>query len=132
VNGLLGHVSDIPTCGYHYWEHVCFHENGQVLHQNPSYTDCYAGVNLSSLESIVEKKIRLYPNPFTERIQIDNPLGEKFSSIKIFSSTSQLILEEAIIDNNMQILVPGPAGIYIAIVKDSYGKVILEEKIIKE
>lgn len=132
VNGLLGHVSDIPTCGYHYWEHVCFHENGQVIHQNPSYTDCYAGVNLSSLEVIAEKKIRVYPNPFTERIQINNPLGEKFSSIKIFSSTGQLILEEAIIDNNMQILVPGPAGIYIAIFKDSYGKVISEEKIIKE
>ena len=23
-NGLLGHISDIPTCGTHYWEHICF------------------------------------------------------------------------------------------------------------
>jgi len=42
-NGLLGHVSDIPTCGTHFWEHVCFSENGEVKYRNPVYSDCYAG-----------------------------------------------------------------------------------------
>ena len=23
-NGLLGHITTIPTCGHHYWEHICF------------------------------------------------------------------------------------------------------------
>ena len=50
-NGLLGHISDIPTCGTHYWEHVCFSENGEVRYRNPAYSDCYAG-RVKSYKSI--------------------------------------------------------------------------------
>jgi hypothetical protein len=50
-NGLLGHVSDIPTCGTHFWEHVCFSEKGEVRYRNPVYSDCYAGT-VKSYKSI--------------------------------------------------------------------------------
>lgn len=40
-NGLIGHISDIPTCGSHYWEHVCFKENGIVKYLNPSFDGCF-------------------------------------------------------------------------------------------
>ena len=132
VNGLLGHISDIPTCGTHYWEHVCFNENGQVVYQNPTFTDCYAGVNLSSLELIVEKKIKIYPNPFTESVQIYRPPGDKSLSVWIFNSAGKLICENEITEMNCSILIPGPAGIYIAIIKDENGMVFWEEKIIKD
>ncbi|MCK4920278.1 MAG: T9SS type A sorting domain-containing protein [Bacteroidales bacterium] len=49
LNGLLGHISDIPTCGTHYWEHVCFRENEQILYLNPNYLDCNAGINTNSI-----------------------------------------------------------------------------------
>ncbi|MFN8205820.1 MAG: T9SS type A sorting domain-containing protein [Bacteroidales bacterium] len=41
-NGLLGGISSIPTCGYHYWEQVCFSENGEVVYLNPEFEDCYS------------------------------------------------------------------------------------------
>jgi hypothetical protein len=41
-NGLLGGISSIPTCGYHYWEQVCFRENGEVVYLNPDFADCYS------------------------------------------------------------------------------------------
>lgn len=132
VNGLLGHISDIPTCGSHYWEHVCYKENGQVVYLNPSYTDCYAGVNISSIETIVEDKVKNYPNPFSESIQLENLLGEFILSISVYNSAGQLILDREISETNSQVLVPGPAGIYIAVIKAVDGIVIWEGKIIKE
>lgn len=41
MNGLLGHITMIPTGGYSYWEHVCFRENGLVKYLNPVFADCY-------------------------------------------------------------------------------------------
>ncbi|MEN8157738.1 MAG: T9SS type A sorting domain-containing protein [Bacteroidota bacterium] len=48
-NGLLGHVSDIPTCGSHYWEYLCFSEDRQVLHRNPAFPGCCIGVRSNSM-----------------------------------------------------------------------------------
>ncbi len=53
-NGLLGHISDIPLCGTHYWEHVCFSEGGIVKYKNPAYSDCYADT-LKSYRSVFGK-----------------------------------------------------------------------------
>uniref|UniRef100_UPI0032175680 T9SS type A sorting domain-containing protein n=1 Tax=uncultured Draconibacterium sp. TaxID=1573823 RepID=UPI0032175680 len=41
VNGLLGNISDITTCGTHYWEHICFKENEIVKYLNPNFSDCF-------------------------------------------------------------------------------------------
>ncbi len=48
-NGLLGHISDIPTCGSHYWEYVCFREKEQILYLNPTFPDCNAGILTNSI-----------------------------------------------------------------------------------
>ena len=48
-NGLLGHISDIPTCGTHYWEHVCFRENENIQYLNPTFNDCNAIVLTNSI-----------------------------------------------------------------------------------
>jgi hypothetical protein len=130
INGLLGHISNIPTCGIHYWEHVCYKENGQVLYQNPTYGDCYAGVNLSSIGLFKEFNIRLFPNPFYESIQVNIPNEERDLSLRLYSCQGQLIVEKEIIETHSQISIPGPSGIYIAILMDTKGMVYFE-KIIK-
>lgn len=127
INGLLGHISDIPICGTHYWEHVCYQENGQVLYQNPTYVDCYAGVNLSSIESFKRFNISFFPNPFHEYIQVNIPNEEKDLSLKIYNAQGQLIVEKKIIETHSQILIPGPLGIYIAILMDTEGQVYCEK-----
>ncbi len=48
-NGLLGHISDIPLCGTHYWEHVCFREKVNIQYLNPSFIDCNASVLTNSI-----------------------------------------------------------------------------------
>ena len=132
INGLLGHISDIPTCGTHYWENVCFCENGQVVYQNPSYKDCFAGVNLSSSEMIESQKFRIFPNPFTNSIQIDNIKGEKLLSVEIYNSLGKMIFEELVNKETCQISITGAVGIYIVVVKGLNGKVLLKEIIVKE
>ncbi len=49
-NGLLGHVSDIPTCGTHFWEHICFEDQDQKIELiNPNFISCYSKVRLKSV-----------------------------------------------------------------------------------
>jgi hypothetical protein len=49
-NGLLGHITNIPTCGSHYWEHICFRENGIVKYLNPTFNDCFPSDLLTGIE----------------------------------------------------------------------------------
>ena len=72
-NGLLGHVSDIPTCGYHYWEHVCFMENGVVKYLNPTFDKCFPDHLLTSANTFeLNSEFRLFPNPFGKELRVLN------------------------------------------------------------
>jgi hypothetical protein len=47
TNGLLGHITSIPTCCYHYWEHVCFKDTG-IEYVNPNFDSCNAEKPISN------------------------------------------------------------------------------------
>ncbi len=131
INGLMGHVTMIPTCGYHYWEHVCYSERGQVLYKNPSYSDCYAGVNLSHAESFDDLKMQIVPNPFKEHLDIFIPdLGGELN-LRIFDAQGKLMGEMKIVDARSQVNIDGPPGIYILSIEDQNG-LIREMKVVKE
>ena len=42
LEGLLGRITEIPTCGdcYQDWEFVCFSQNDESVYKNPAYVDC--------------------------------------------------------------------------------------------
>lgn len=130
-NGLLGHISAIPTCGYHYWEHVCFRMGDQVLYLNPVFNDCYAGVNLSSSELLPIRNLRIYPNPFAGVIQIDNQFNDKSLTVRIYDSGGRLIIEKEIDVTDNSVMVQGSAGLYILILIDGDGRDVRKEKIVK-
>jgi len=131
INGLLGHITMIPTCGYHYWEHVCYTENGQVLYKNPVFTDCFAGVNLSGIEPTEVHGIRVFPNPFGKYFEVSIPEIRKNMTLEIHNITGQLISEMEILETNFQVEIEEPAGIYILSILDG-NEQILRAKIVKE
>jgi hypothetical protein len=42
-------------------------EERKVLYQNLSYSDCFAGVNLSHIEPAIDNEISIFPIPFKEQ-----------------------------------------------------------------
>jgi len=132
VNGLLGHISDIPTCGTHYWEHVCLKESDQVVYINPNFSDCNAGLGISSLYASVLREIKIHPNPVSEYVHILNQSGKSRLLIEIYNSSGQQVLKFANITDTYQIPIAISAGFYIVVVKDKNGIILLQEKVIKE
>lgn len=132
VNGLFGHITVLPTCGYHFWEHVCFYSGDQLVYKNPTFSDCSAGVNLSSIEDIIASMINIYPNPFNESITIINTSSNNSMSLQVINASGQLILCSTKVEADDEIPIAGSAGLYIAIVKDETGKILLKQKLLKE
>ncbi len=111
-NGLLGHISDIPTCGYHYWEFICFKENGNLLYLNPSFRDCLSsnflmGVNFMKTDS----QIKIYPNPVTNQLQIENNSNENIS-IKIIDINGRSIIDRQLNETKVNLKLDIRPGVY--------------------
>jgi len=51
---------------------LCFHENGNLIYQNPNYTDCYVYTNVPTITNSNEL-IDLFPNPATTKLKFIIP-----------------------------------------------------------
>jgi hypothetical protein len=130
-NGLLGHITDIPTCCYHFWEFVCFSEKSATKYLNSSFDDCYPSFHVSSPDERLHlPEINIYPNPVFGKIMVGNvPYGNDLI-ISIFNSTGQVILENMLQPGLNAIHLPESKGMAIIRITDSVGKVIRLEKLI--
>lgn len=130
-NGLLGHITKISTCGYHYWEHVCYKENEEVMYLNQSYSDCYPiNVRTSVNTDLRLEKIKIYPNPVSNKLHIDNIPENEDWRIKIVNSLGQSVLENKLNSNNNHIDLSSENGLLIIMLIDSNGQLMKSEKII--
>ena len=133
-NGLLGHITGIPICCYHFWEHICFMENGIVQYLNPNYVTCYPE-NLLSKASLIDdnpNNITLYPNPLKDKLYIQGlPINSNIQ-IEIFNSTGQIVISKQIYHKiNLGIEFPFHHGLYFIRISEKNGKCLLISKIVK-
>ncbi len=130
-NGLLGHISDIPTCGTHYWEHICFKENEVVKYLNPNFDNCFPGnLAMGPNHTKLDAQIRIYPNPFEQVLQIENNSNEKVS-IKIIDIKGRSIKERQLNEIKTIIKLDIKPGLYYVMITNKVGQIILTQKIIK-
>jgi hypothetical protein len=133
LNGLLGHISDIPTCGFHYWEHICFRENGEVKYLNPSFNDCFPKMFFTKIYLLSrESEIKLYPNPIDNKLLIENNTNEHELIIKIIDMNGRTMIEEKLIDKSLTVDLKIVTGIYNVIILNNKGQILLKRKIIKK
>ncbi|HNV80700.1 MAG TPA: T9SS type A sorting domain-containing protein [Tenuifilaceae bacterium] len=133
VNGLLGHISDIPTCGTHYWEHVCFRENGIVKYLNPAFDECFPSHLLSGVKPpAYEPTIQLYPNPFKNEIVIVNQHNCSDLFFKLIDINGKTVITSSIKGNKVSVPVNISTGIYNAVLIDGSGKILITQKMVKE
>lgn len=130
-NGLLAHITEIPTCCYHFWEFVCYSENGETKYLNPSFDDCYPSFLFSSTEGGLKlPEISIYPNPVARQVIIgDVPQGDDFH-ITLLNSTGRLILKKQVQQGKNVIQFPAFDGLAIVVITNSSGKVVKVEKMV--
>lgn len=131
-NGLLGHISDITTCGTHYWEFICFKENGEVKYLNPSFNKCFPGnllmgANLTKADS----QIRIYPNPTNQNLHIENNTNGNLS-VKIIDINGRTIVEQQLNEIKTIIKLNVQAGIYNVLITNKNGQKVRTQKVIKQ
>jgi hypothetical protein len=131
-NGLLGHISDLPTCGTHYWEFVCYSENNEVKYLNPSFNDCFPfnflmGANHTKMIT----QIRIYPNPVIDEIKIENSTNKDLL-LKVIDLNGRSILDQKLNDIKTIIKLNGRPGIYNILITNEIGQIMLNQKIIKQ
>jgi len=130
-NGLLGHITDVPTCGYHYWEHICFREAGKVKYLNPSFMDCFSTNQLTSTEQLsCEQDIGVFPNPTKNELKVKNNTNEKTLIVKIFDANGNLIKHVLITDKEGNIEMSVAPGFFNVMISNTKGKILKTEKII--
>jgi hypothetical protein len=131
-NGLLGHISDIPTCGTHYWEHICFKENGVVKYMNPNFDDCFPDNLLMGAKFVKsDTQIKIYPNPVDQNLQIEKNTNENLS-IKIIDIYGRTIIERHINDIKTIIKLDIKPGVYNGLITNKDGQILITPKIIKQ
>ena len=131
VNGLLGNISEVPTCGYHYWKFICFKENDNLLYLNPSFTDCQASNFLmSSNLPMRDSQIKIYPNPVTNELQIEMHT-DKDRILKIINMDGRSILEKHLSDMRSVVKLNVSPGLYQVIIINQVGQTMLTQTIIK-
>jgi len=130
-NGLLGHITMIPTCGYHYWEHICFREEGIIKYLNPSFDDCFPS-NLMVLinKTDLKKDIQISPNPTNGQLLVENNTNNNLI-VKIIDISGSIVFQESLIIKRSIINMPDTPGLYNVIITDNKGRILMIEKIIK-
>lgn len=132
-NGLLGHISDIPTCGTHYWEHICFRDNGIVKYLNPSFSDCFPSNLMTGISQLdYETDFEIYPNPFNNEIQIENKLNHQDLIFKLIDINGKILIEKRINNDKVTLDLNISSGLYNALIVDKNGEILMTKKVIKE
>lgn len=133
-NGLLGHISAIPTCGYHYWEHVCFRENGVVKYLNPSFNECYPNNLLANIEKIPhDESFSIFPNPVKNNfLTIINKSALKDLRLKLIDMNGRIVSDTKIENESINIAIQTGAGTYYVLITDEQGKKVINKKIVKQ
>ncbi|MCF8360562.1 MAG: T9SS type A sorting domain-containing protein [Prolixibacteraceae bacterium] len=132
-NGLLGHITLIPTCCYHYWEHICYKENDEVLYLNPRYDDCFPGFLLGTDKQFeIESEIKMYPNPTDDKLNVELLTDIKNVMIKIFDIKGNILLQNELADKKSTISLPVSHRVMKVVLFDSKGGIIKSETIMKK
>jgi hypothetical protein len=130
-NGLLGHITTVPTCGYHYWEHICFRVAGIVKYLNPSFIDCFSTNQITSTEQLsCEQNIGLFPNPTRNELKVKNNINEKTLVVKIFDANGKLVKHVLLTDKEGIIEMSVAPGFFNILITNTKGKILKTEKII--
>lgn len=121
--GLL-YSGSAGICGAYYCT-LCFHQNDELIWQNPNYDDCTFD---AVVENIGVKKV-LYPNPTRGTIKME---AENIRNVAIYNDLGEIVFETETSGNTFEYdFRDKKSGLYIMKVRMSDGSEFTE-RIVKE
>ena len=96
-----------------YYKALCFHQNGELVWQNPEYDACL----ITDVEETHDNELTLYPNPANNYVRIN---GVEAAEVEVYNALGQLVKT---IQGCNEINVSGLAeGVYLLHITDADGK----------
>ncbi|NLL28288.1 MAG: T9SS type A sorting domain-containing protein [Bacteroidales bacterium] len=127
--GILGSAMATAVGGWSWL--LCVHDNGSLVYMNPNHESCYIKTDIDEINKTI---FNVYPNPFTDVIEIDFDANIDKSKILIciYNSIGQKVVNISKIESNqLKIdLSNMPSGIYYLAIQDE-SRVLLTQKQIK-
>lgn len=131
-DGLLTAVTDVTTCGQHFWEFICFEQEGETIYLNETYSDCQASKSINSVEENAELNfVTLAYNRVNNSLTINrNAYKGKFSNMEVFNMNGQKLANYPLNGDAHSWILPfeKPNSFCIAIVRDEQGKMLVNYK----
>jgi len=92
IHGLFAPITDI-LLNYYEPNLSCFKQNGSTVYLNNFSCDkCFCSLQTSIMNfNRYQNKIQIYPNPFSEQINVNIESNNKFSEIIIYNSNGKII-----------------------------------------
>ena len=89
---------------------LCFHQNGELIWQNPEYNTCTYPYD--AVEENKDSEVSIYPNPGNNMLNICTALQN--ARVEIYDITGKLVYNQEITENVTSINTEGwPSGAYI-------------------
>ncbi len=120
IGDLRGLLSVKSSCIFDINESLlCFSEQGEVLYQNSSATDCW---ETTSTEYIERKKVNIHPNPTSDNLNISGMNHTEAIRYTIYSAAGVKMDAGEIRGNNIPVHTLSP-GVYVLELHTEYQKV---------
>lgn len=131
-DGLLTAVTNVPTCGQHFWEFICFEQDGETIYLNENYNDCQASNSINRVEeNTAVKFITLSYNGINKSLTINrNSYEGKLSKVELFKLNGQKLANYSLNGDAHRWILPFEKtnSLCIAIVRDEQGKMLVNYK----
>ena len=101
---------------------LCFHQNGELVWENPEYGTC----TFDGVEETKESGISIYPNPAKDRVVID---GIEAVEIQVYNTLGQVV--KTVRGTNEIDLSGLVGGVYLVRIRDGEGRSYVARVIVK-
>ena len=88
MEGLLYSCHVVNAGGITLHELLCYHEDGELVWQNPNYNTCLIDNNDGIQDNTVGFSVQVYPNPARDRVTID---GAEAAEVQVYNALGQLV-----------------------------------------
>jgi len=117
MEGLLYSCHVVNAGGITLHELLCYHEDGELVWQNPNYNTCLIDNNDGFQDNTVGFSVQVYPNPTRERVTID---GAEAAEVQVYNAFGQLV--KTVLGTNEIDLSGLVEGVYLVRITDADGK----------
>ena len=97
-----------------YYRALCFHQNGELVWQNPEYNACL----ITDVEEIHDNELTVYPNPANNLVCIN---GVEAAEVQVYNAIGQMV--KTVRGTNEIDVVDLAEGVYLVRIMDAEGNI---------